>query len=284
MSSAQGVSYALGGRLLLKEVSFDLSPGEVLAIVGPNGAGKSTLLKVLCGDLTPTQGQVTLEDRDLRDWSILAQAKQRALLPQESSLSFPFAVYEVALMGRNPHNRGAPSRHDQHIAAAALERTETFHFASREYPTLSGGEKQRVQLARILTQVWEIPETGSRYLFLDEPTNNLDLAHQHHTLRLAKRFAREGAGVLAVLHDLNLAAQYADRILLLCGGRNIALGTPEEVLNAEIICRTFNLPVVVTKHPCLGCPLVVSSGDLSEEVFRDESLGAVQSVQQEVRQ
>ncbi len=261
MFSVQDISYVLGGRPLLRGVSFDLVPGEVLAVVGPNGAGKSTLLKLLCGDLTPSQGRVTLAGHDLSDWSVAAQAKRRALLPQESSLSFPFIVFEVVLMGRNPHSRGAPNRYDQRIATAALERTETVQFADREYPTLSGGEKQRVQLARILAQVWDAPDTDQRYLFLDEPTNNLDLAHQHRTLQTARQFAREGAGVLAVLHDLNLAAQYADRVLLLCEGETVALGTPSEVLTATTIGYAFKLPVVVTEHPCLGCPLVVSGGD-----------------------
>ena len=259
MLAVQGLSYAVGGRDLLHGVSFELRPGELLAVVGPNGAGKSTLLKTLCGDLAPSAGSIALDGRPLSQWTGLEQARRRAVLPQESSLSFPFAVFEVVLMGRHPHHRGAPSPNDHRAAKAALERTDTFSLAGREYPTLSGGEKQRVQLARALTQIWELPETGNRYLFLDEPTNNLDLAHQHHSLRVAKRFAAEGTGVLAVLHDLNLAAQYAERILILCRGRSVAVGAPADVLTTETLCHAFGTPVLVTRHPCFDCPLVVSA-------------------------
>lgn len=259
MLSVDKLSYLTGGRFLLREVSFALRPGELLTIVGPNGAGKSTLLKTLVGDLTPLSGTIVLDEFPLSRWTALQQAKRRAVLPQESSLSFPFSVFEVALMGRNPHSSGRATALDKRISEAALERTDSFNLASREYPTLSGGEKQRVQLARVLSQVWELPETGSRYLFLDEPTNNLDLAHQHHSLNVAKQFATEGTGVLAVLHDLNLAAQYADRVLILCRGGVVALGTPEEVLTTATLCTTFETPVLVTRHPCFDCPLIVSA-------------------------
>ena len=257
MLFVDNLSYVAGGRFLLREVSFVLKPGELLAVVGPNGAGKSTLLKLLIGDLTPSAGSVVLDEFLLSRWSALEQAKRRAVLPQESSLSFPFSVSEVALMGRNPH--GGTSANDRRISEAALERTGSFGLAHREYPTLSGGEKQRVQLSRVLSQIWEAPETGNRYLFLDEPTNNLDLAHQHHSLGVAKGFAREGTGVLVVLHDLNLAAQYADRVLILCRGGMVALGTPEEVFTTDTLCATFETSVLVTQHPCFACPLIVSA-------------------------
>lgn len=269
MFRLENVSYILDGRALLQDISFRLQPKEFIAVVGPNGAGKSTLLKILSGDITPSQGRVSLEEKPLSAWRSLEQAQRRAILPQESSLSFPFLAYDVALMGRNPHCQGAPQRADEKITFAALERTEAVHLARREYPYLSGGEKQRVQLARVLAQVWREDKQGdkqaeARYLLLDEPTNNLDLAHQHHSLQIAKRFAQEGAGVLAVLHDLNLAAQYADRIILLCQGRMIAMGTPEDVFTPDTLCHTFNMPVMVTKHPCFDCPLIVSSLGMSE--------------------
>lgn len=257
MLAAHHVSYALAGRYLLSEVSVAVTPGELLAVIGPNGAGKSTLLKVLCGDLSPSSGEVTLEGRPLALWSHREQAKRRALLSQSSSLTFPFRVFEVVLMGRNPHLVGREGPRDHRIAEAALARVALQALAQRAYPTLSGGEQQRVQLARALAQVWE--GAASRYLLLDEPTNNLDLAHQHQALAIARQLAREGVGVLAVLHDLNLAAQYADKILMLCRGRVRALGSPQEVLTSETLCTTFEIPVVVTRHPCLDCPLVVSA-------------------------
>jgi iron complex transport system ATP-binding protein len=189
----------------------------------------------------------------------LEQAKRRAVLPQDSPLSFPYSAFEVALMGRNPHHRGAEGPRDYEIARAALEAAGALDLADRLYPSLSGGEKQRVQLARVMAQVWEAPPSGHRYLLLDEPTSSLDLAHQHSTLRLAKRFTQGGAGVLAVLHDLNLAAQYADRILVLSAGHAVALGSPLEVLTPELVALAFHTPVLVTPHPCLDCPLIVAA-------------------------
>lgn len=264
MLAAHHVSFALAGRWLLREVSVAVKPGEVLAVIGPNGAGKSTLLKVLCGDITPSKGEVTLDGQPLALWSNLDQAKRRALLSQGSSLSFPFRVLEVVLMGRNPHVQGRETVRDYAIAEAALIKVAMNDFATREFPTLSGGEQQRVQLARTLAQVWEHTKTANRYLLLDEPTNNLDLSHQHQALHIARRFAREGAGVLAVLHDLNLAAQYADKILILCQGQVRAFGTPQAVLTSEMLCDAFKTPVMVTRHPCLDCPLVVSAQLLTD--------------------
>jgi len=260
MLEATDISVRAGERFLLQDVSLTVAPGELVAVVGPNGAGKSTLLKVLCGDLVPESGHVTLEGKPLSEWRSLEKARKRAVLPQESSLAFPFTAFEVALMGRTPHIRGAETAKDLEITREALKEANVCHLGARDYPTLSGGEKGRVQLARTLAQVWEAPQTGHRYLLLDEPTSSLDLAHQHQVLAVAKRFAREGAGVLAILHDLNLAAQYADRIALLRGGRVVAVGTPREVLQADTLCAAFETPVVVTKHPCLDCPLVVSVG------------------------
>ena len=264
MLVARRVSVVAGGHELLSEVDCAIRPGELLGVVGPNGAGKSTLLKLLCGDLAPSSGEILLEGRPLRAWKNLEQAKRRAVLPQDSQLSFPFTALEVALMGRSPHVRGAECARDTAIAYETLEVAKALALADRLYPTLSGGEKQRVQLSRVLAQIWEAPETGSRYLLLDEPTNNLDLAHQHGILRIARLLAREGAGVFAVLHDLNLAAQYADRVLLLHGGRVAAAGTPREVLTEALIHATFDTPVVVTVHPCLDCPLVVSAAGVPE--------------------
>jgi iron complex transport system ATP-binding protein len=234
-------------------------------VVGPNGAGKSTLLKTFCGDLTPTLGTVRLEGKPLREWRALAQARKRAVLPQESSLNFPFTVQEVVLMGRSPHVRTTEQPLDYRIAREALGRVAMWPLAERDYATLSGGEKQRVQLARVLAQIWEVSETGQRYLLLDEPTNNLDLAHQHHTLAIAKAMSQEGVGVLAILHDLNLAAQYADRIALLCRGSLAGVGQPHEVFTRERISEVFALPVLVTKHPCLDCPLIVSAQGIAKQ-------------------
>mgnify|MGYP006294575079 FL=1 len=259
MLSAQALGYTTSGRTLLQDVSLQVSPGELLAIVGPNGAGKSTLLKLLCGDLTPTTGQLSMDGRPLRALRPRHRAQRRAVLPQSSTLTFPFRVRDVVLMGRTPHAPGAPRRQDHEIAEEALERTGVARHADRAYPTLSGGEQQRAQLARVLAQIWHAPPDGHRYLFLDEPTNNLDLGHQHHALQVARTLADERAAVVAVLHDLNLAAQYADTLLLLDQGRARALGPPAKVLTPDTLEATFGHPVTVVPHPCFECPLVVSA-------------------------
>ena len=257
MLSVCQISVMVGSSTLLAAVSLDVLPGEVVAVVGPNGAGKSTLLRVLCGDLVPTAGEVFLEERRLAAWPLRERAKVIAVLPQDTSLTFPFTVLEVVLMGRTPHLKGREQRHDYDVACAALQEVEVLALAHRLYPTLSGGERQRVQLARVLVQIWDVPSTGHRYLLLDEPTASLDLAHQHSALALAQRFARQGTGVLTIVHDLNLAAQYADRIVVLHAGKQLATGCPQTVLTPEMIQMAFAMSAWVLPHPALSCPLVV---------------------------
>jgi iron complex transport system ATP-binding protein len=246
-----------GGTTLLEDLSLEVRPGEVLAVVGPNGAGKSTLRRAVCGDVQLSGGEVFMNGRSLSDLPLIARARMRAVMPQDSTLNFPFTVLEVVLMGRTPHLRGTEALLDYEIARAALDAVEGRHLEERLYPTLSGGERQRIQLARVLAQIWEKPATGERYLLLDEPTSNLDLAHQHSTLAVARRFARDGAGVMVILHDLNLAAQYADRVVMLNRGRLVNCGTPSEVFTRDAIHETFAVNVVVTRHPFMDCPLVV---------------------------
>ncbi|MCQ3978193.1 MAG: heme ABC transporter ATP-binding protein [Anaerolineae bacterium] len=251
------VSFKIGVKTLLQNISLAIEPGQVVAVVGPNGAGKSTLLKILSGDLPPSAGKVLLQGKPLAGWPLPERARMRAVLPQQSRLQFPFTALEVVLMGRMPHTSGRESRRDYEIAWAALAAADVSHLAGRLYPTLSGGEQQRVQLARVLAQIWEVPPQGQRYLLLDEPTTSLDLRHQGNTLKIVCDFAHNGVGVLAILHDLNLAAQYADRIMLLREGRSIALGVPGEVLTPALIQAVFDLPVVTLSHPQHECPLIV---------------------------
>ena len=262
MLEGRNIHVVLDGNVLLEGVSIHVRPGEVVAVLGPNGAGKSTLLKVLCGDLSPTKGTVSMGGRALTSWDKKASAQIRAVLPQQSSLSFPFRVLEVALMGRSPHLRGPETQRDYAIARAALQEAGVNHLEDRLYPTLSGGEGQRVHLGRVLAQIWEAMDQTPRYLLLDEPTSSLDLAHQHHTLTVARAFAERQVGVLVVLHDLNLAAQYADRVLLLKEGREVATGPPEQVLQAEIIEAVYEIPITVIPHPHSSCPLVVPAANI----------------------
>ncbi len=244
-------------RKILKEISISLPAGEVLAVLGPNGAGKSTLLKALSGEWLPSEGEVILNGQSLRQWKEEERARVLAVLPQFSLLSAPFTAREVVLMGRMPHHSRKESQHDHSVAQAALEKVEIAHLADAIYTQLSGGEQQSVQMARVLAQIWDEPPLGSRFLLLDEPTANLDLAQGHRILSLARQFARQGVGVMVILHDLNLASQYADRIVLLKEGMLIAEGPPASVLNAAHIECVFECAVTILEHQ--GKPLVVAN-------------------------
>lgn len=255
--SAREIDVWRGSRRILSRVSLEVRPGEFLAIVGPNGAGKSTLLGALAGEFPCQLGEVLLEGHPLSRWKPSERARQLGVLPQESSLVFGFTALEVVLLGRTPHGRGRESREEVRVALAALAETGARHLAARPYPTLSGGERQRVHLARVLAQLWDPPTRGGRYLLLDEPTSSLDLAHQNLVLALAARFARQGGAVLAILHDLNLAARHAHRLAVLDHGRLVALGPPREVLQPELIAATFGIDVEVIEHPGSAAPLVI---------------------------
>lgn len=239
---------------LVDAVSLTLEAGEVLAIIGPNGAGKSSLLKAISGEW-PHQGGIYLPsisaDPKLR-------ARQLAVLPQLSLLNFPFTVSEVVMLGRIPHQTGRV--HDETIVASALELMDIGFLSDRLYTELSGGEKQRVQLARVLTQIWseQDAENSARILILDEPTTALDLGHQHALMRAVKTFAEQGVGVVMVLHDINLAAQYADRMLAMLCSQNIAYGPPNEVVCRKTMQRLFAVEVDIVEHPNHPYPLVIS--------------------------
>jgi len=260
MIEVEGLSVRLAGRTLLRDVALRLRRGQVLALLGANGAGKSTLLRALCGDLAPSAGAIRLDGRPLERWSRREQARRRAVMLQDSSLAFPFSALDVVLMGRAPHVEGVERRRDRDIARAALARVDAAALEARLYPTLSGGEKQRVQMARALAQVWEPVVDGGRALLLDEPTASLDPRHQHVGMRQVRAFAAEGGAALVVLHDLNLAARYADAALLLAGGEVVARGPVREVLTETNLQRTFSHPMRILTTPELGFPLVYSGG------------------------
>ncbi|BBP85503.1 hemin import ATP-binding protein HmuV [Pseudomonas sp. Pc102] len=243
-----------GSTVVLAGVDLELRPGEVLGVLGPNGAGKSTLLGALSGELALAAGHVGLESRPLAEWTGPQRAQRLAVLPQSSTLSFGFRVEEVVGMGRLPHATGRVR--DAEIIREALEAADAAHLAGRSYLALSGGERQRVHLARVLAQLW--PGAQGQNLLLDEPTSMLDPLHQHTTLQAVRDFAGRGAAVLVILHDLNLAARYCDRLLLLCDGRPHVLGTPEEVLQPEPLKAVFGLDVLVQRHPERGHPLIVA--------------------------
>ncbi|QBS39003.1 heme ABC transporter ATP-binding protein [Nocardia sp. CS682] len=252
---ARGVSVDRRGdksaqRRVLEAVDFDVAAGEVVALVGPNGAGKSTLLAALAGELTPSEGTVELEGHALTHWSPLDMARRRAVLPQTHTVGFPFTAREVVAMGRAPWLRTERRELDEERIAAAMAAADVEHLAARSFPTLSGGERARVALARVLAQ-----DTGT--LLLDEPTAALDLGHQEAVLRLATSRAETGTAVVVVLHDLGIAAAYADRVAVLESGRIAADGPPRQVLTTELLSRVYQHPVEVLNHPVTGAQLVL---------------------------
>jgi len=254
MLDVANLSFEVNRRALLRNTSLRARAGEIVAIVGANGAGKSTLLRILSGELAPSGGTVTLDGKPLASFAAPDLARRRGVLSQQHTLALAFAVRELVLMGRYPHFSAAPTPHDYAIVDAALSAVDLTHLADRAYPTLSGGEQQRAQLARVLAQVWEAP---GGLLLLDEPLTGLDLQHQHHTLDVARALARRGFAVVAVLHDLNLAAQYADQALLLRHGLPVAFGAPADVLTAAHIQVGFGMRVQLLAHPTLPVPLIV---------------------------
>ncbi|MHB9800427.1 heme ABC transporter ATP-binding protein [Pseudomonas sp. MT3] len=254
MLTAENLRVKRGAQTVLQDVTLALQPGQVLGVLGPNGAGKSTLLGALNGELPLSGGAVRLDDRPLSDWQGADRARRLAVLPQSSTLNFAFTVEAVVGFGRLPHDSGR--QRDGEIIAAALEAADALHLMGRSYLALSGGERQRVHLARVLAQLW--PGGAEQVLLLDEPTSALDPLHQHTTLQAVREFANRGAAVLVILHDLNLAARYCDRLLLLHQGRPHLLGTPADVLRAEPLRTVFGLEVLVQQHPERGHPLIIA--------------------------
>lgn len=237
---------------LVSDATFSVNQGEILAIIGPNGAGKSTLLKAIVGELAYT-GDVSMprisDNPKLR-------AKQLAVLHQQTHLNFPFSVEEVVELGRTPHATG--KQRDREIVAQAMELMDISYLASRNYTELSGGEKQRTQLARVFCQLWDPDaESTDRLLILDEPLTALDLGHQHHAMKAIRSFASQGIAVMMVLHDINMAARYADQLLALLCSEQIALGSPNQVINEQTMERLFGLPVEILMSDTNKTPFVV---------------------------
>ena len=252
MLKIQNLSVSYGSRRVLHDVSFEVQSGEVLALIGPNGAGKSTLIRAVSG-VIPYAGQIRTNGDDFAALSTLQRAKYIATVPQAVALPPAYTVWETVLFGRTPHLGflGQPSHNDEEIARQALSRVSALPFADRRVGELSGGEQQRILLARALCQSTPI-------LLLDEPTAHLDLQYQVGLLELVHELAhRDHLAVLVALHDLNLAAHYADRIALMVAGEIKAMGKAKDVLQPDLIREAYCLPVQVVKHPFLDIPLIL---------------------------
>jgi iron complex transport system ATP-binding protein len=248
--TARSLGVELGGTAILRDASVDVRAGELVALVGPNGAGKSTLLGALAGDVAVAAGSVELDGRPIRAVAPGELARRRAVLLQQVAVAFPFRVVDVVRMGRAPWAGLATDDLDDAVVREALATTDTTHLAARTFPTLSGGERARVALARVLAQ-------QAQLVLLDEPTAALDLHHQELVLETARHRADAGDGVVVVLHDLGLAAAHADRVVVVAGGHVVADGPPTEVLTPARLRTVYDHDIEVIRHPETGALLVL---------------------------
>lgn len=249
MIAAKHLSITKGGRKLLNGVNLEVRPGLFTAIAGPNGAGKTSLLKAISGE-SSYEGTLEINGTNADTFSVADLSKVRAVLPQSTHVQFPFTVQQVVQLG------GKRGNIDE-----VMELTGITAWAKRNYLTLSGGEQQRVQLARVLAQVWEI-KSYPRYVLLDEPTSSLDLAQQQLIFSLVKHACERNIGVLAIVHDLNQVVQFSDKLYFLKNGSVVANGNPKEIFTKQIIEETFCCKVNVYHDPCTDCPYIVPDKNL----------------------
>lgn len=246
-----GVRYSRGGPAVLREVDLEVPEGTLYAVLGPNGSGKSTLMRALLGIVQPFRGTARIDGRPVSEWSRRDLARTVGAVPQSEPLAFPMTVRELVAMGRYPHlgSLRAEGAEDRTAIRGALDRCDVADLADRAVDTLSGGELQRVRIARALAQ-------EPRALALDEPTSSLDIRHEMTILRLLRDSVDRGMTVLLITHNLNMAARFADRILLLDDGRTAAEGTVEEVIRSEVLEQVYGWPVSVSPDPATGTPRV----------------------------
>ncbi|RCS24283.1 heme ABC transporter ATP-binding protein [Phyllobacterium salinisoli] len=257
MIKAENLSVAIGKKPIIENVDFTARPGELTAIVGPNGSGKTTLLRALSGEL-PSAGRISINGKQFEALKPWQMAALRAVLPQSTSLAFPYTVREIVRLGLTSGYSGAGSGEIESLPDRALSMVDLAGFGGRFYQELSGGEQQRVQLARVLCQVWHPVLDGEpRYLFLDEPVSSLDIKHQLIIMRIARSFAESGGGVIAILHDLNLTAMFADNVVMMHRGRVDAAGNPRDMLSDDRILRVYECALKVGVLPHGGTPFIL---------------------------
>lgn len=255
MLKANQINYKHKEFFILDEVDVSLGYGEFLAIVGPNGAGKSSLLSVLANEVKQGMQSVLFKKKEISDWEVRELAMHKAKFSQHNSNEIPLQVKDVVMMGRYPYFNSQPGKEDFEAMNKHLYESDVYHLKDRDYNTLSGGEKQRVHLSRVMTQVEN--EIEKKLIFFDEPLNNLDVKHQYKALEIIKKFTQKQNSAIVVLHDLNLAAQFADKILLMKSGKVSAYGTPEEVFTSENITHAYNFPCTICPHPVNANPMII---------------------------
>ncbi len=255
MIEAFNISFKAKERYLINNIDFSCNNGEFIAVLGPNGAGKSTFLSLLANEIHQNGNKISLKSCEYPQWCTKTLPQHKAKFSQQFNVDIPLPVDEVVMMGRYPYFDHTPSEADKKAVEESMNCIDVCSLQDREYNHLSGGEKQRVHLARVLAQLNNSIE--NKLLFLDEPLNNLDVLHQHKILNLIKEFTQQGNSAIVVLHDLNLAGQFADRILLLNKGEKVIYDTPTTVLTQEIISDVYNFPCIVAQNPVNNTPIIL---------------------------
>ena len=255
MVKGHKICYSHGSFSILKGVDVAVEYGNMLVIVGPNGAGKSTLLNMLANELSKDTDDIYFKQKRFREWNVLDLSKNKAKFSQHYNGDIPLPVLDVVLMGRYPYFDTVPGAADLKAAEEVMQEVGIEHLKARDYNSLSGGEKQRVHLARVMAQLRN--DVAHKLVLLDEPLNNLDVRHQYHVLELMSAFAKRGNTVVSVLHDLNLAAHFATHVLMLKNGQVLAQGTPAEVLTREIITEAYGFPCSIWEHPVRQHPVIL---------------------------
>jgi iron complex transport system ATP-binding protein len=261
MLKLDSLSASYGSKAVLQGISLKVAPGEILALIGPNGAGKTTLIRAVSGTVPLSSGHVYVEGRDISQLSTAQRAKVLAVVPQARQLGGAYTVEQAVMMGRTAYMSwlGRESEADRAAVRQAMQRANLEDFAERQIAKLSGGEQQRVLLARALAQATPV-------LLLDEPTNHLDLQHQTNLLSLVRKMAKEkGLAVMVAMHDLNLVSFFADQVSLLVKGHLVCTGTPQDVIQADYISEAYQTAVEIISHPVTGAPIIFPQGVLKND-------------------
>lgn len=255
MLEACKISYSHKKFSILENIDVSANYGELLVIVGPNGAGKSTLLSMLANEMEHNEESILFKKKTFEEWDQKILPLHKAKFSQQNSNDIPLSVTDVVMMGRYPYFNSVPHPSDVEAVMKSMAETDVLSMKDRDYNTLSGGERQRVHLARVLAQLEN--DIAHKLVFMDEPLNNLDILHQHRILHTLKNFTELGNTAIVVLHDLNLAAQFADQVLLLKKGKIVCHDKPEKVFTKEIISKVYNFPCTICLNPVNQNPLII---------------------------
>lgn len=255
MITTKTLTYTLRQKTILKHIDVCIRPGELMIIIGPNGAGKSTLLNIMAREIEDYHGKIFFKEKSLEEWENRKLVQHKAKFSQEYNADIGLSVQEIVLMGRYPYFQANPTAEDLTHVATAMQETDIYTLRTRRYNSLSGGEKQRVHLARVLAQLKNpiLPKLA----FFDEPLNNLDVKYQHKILGTLRSFVKQGNSAVIVLHDLNLTSEFADRVLLIKQGKILAQGKPDEIFIKPLIQKAYDFPCTVCPNPITRCPMII---------------------------